>query len=161
VNPAPAVRPVSQEARGAGPRGKPTQGQNPNYVKVVNPVWNGKGLISRAKADRYILEGRGSYTSDSRDYFCLNVSHPRNAEAKERARIAEAETERGCQWPEGKVVSRRELLNIGVVCPAKAITENITKRSGSRRHVPGPSRSVVGGLGISRDRISDNRNFLA
>ena len=78
----PAERPEAQEARGAGPWGREkTRRANPNYVRVVNPIWNGPGVVDRKKAARYVKEGRATWVAS--DQIQLVTAHSLNIAAKE------------------------------------------------------------------------------
>ena len=78
----PAVRPKTQEAGGAGPRGREkTTKVNPNYVRVVNPIWNGPGVFDRKKAAHYVKEGRAKWVGS--DQIQLVAVHSLNIAAKE------------------------------------------------------------------------------
>jgi hypothetical protein len=57
-------------------------------VKVVNPVWNGNGRITRKVADFYASEGRAEWVG--RDQIRLVLTHPKNQAAAARARAWEA-----------------------------------------------------------------------
>lgn len=52
-------------------------------VKVVNPVWNGNGIIKRKVADYYVSEGRAEWIGE--DQLRLVATHPKNQVAAERA----------------------------------------------------------------------------
>jgi hypothetical protein len=60
-----------------------------------------------------VTQGRALWVST--DQLRLNLTH----EANQREA---ADAAAGYEWPSGKVVTARELLNIGVVRPMKAIT---------------------------------------
>ena len=51
-------------------------------VKVVNPVWNGSGLIKHKVAEYYVSEGRAKWVGSQ---LRLNPSHPLNVAAAARA----------------------------------------------------------------------------
>ena len=131
----PAARPETQELPGLVPGG-----MQAGKVAVVNPPWNGSGKIKRKTADFYVGEGRAVWAGEA--LLRMVEAHPKNQAAKLRA----AAGYDAAKW-DGRRITPDELLNIGVVCPAKAITENLTDRSlGSGRHVAGrsgPVRSIV------------------
>ena len=52
-------------------------------VRVVNPVWNGKGFVKRKVADYYVSEGRAEWVGA--DQLRLVGSHSKNKEAAQRA----------------------------------------------------------------------------
>ncbi len=60
-------------------------------VKVVNPVWNGNGIIKRKVAEFYVTEGRAEWVgrpesfSGTLDQLRLIPSHPKNVAAAARA----------------------------------------------------------------------------
>src|SRR5687767_5904444 len=81
----PAVRPATQEAAGAGPRGKETAGKPSRYVRVVNAAWNGSGYVKRKKADKYVKEGRA--------VFIGSVHHPDRNEMIDQLRLIESHPE--------------------------------------------------------------------
>ena len=107
--PTPA-RAVTQEACGGQPRGS---GNNPKWARIVNPVLNQSPVIRRKDAERLVTQKRALWVST--DQLRLNLVHEGNQ--REAAGAAA-----GYEWPSGKVVTVRELLNIGVVRPEKAIT---------------------------------------
>ena len=104
----PGIRPRSQEACGELPRGN----GNPRWVRIVNPVLNRSPVIRRKDANRLVAQGRAAWVSA--DQLRLNLAHPANQRAAARAAA-------GYEWPVDKVVTARELLNVGVVRPEKAL----------------------------------------
>jgi hypothetical protein len=89
MNSPPAGRPRTQEAAGAGPRGKGTARNLSSHVRVVNAPWNGSGYIKRKKAEFYVKEGRAVYVGSARhpdrdemvEQLRLLDSHPDNIQA--------------------------------------------------------------------------------
>ena len=79
----PVVRPITQEADGAGPRGSAKPGGLSAYVRVVNAAWNGSGYIKRKKADHYVKEARAVFVAP--DQLRLIPSHPANLAAASSA----------------------------------------------------------------------------
>jgi len=73
-------------------------------IRILNPV-NGCAHTSHKNARRYVELKQARYGSDERGQYLEFIW-----------RAA------GYEWPSGKVVTVRELLNIGVVRPEKAIT---------------------------------------
>ena len=57
-------------------------------VKVVNAVWNGRGLLKRKVAEYYVAEGRAEWVGEGQ--LRLVLSHPKNMAA---ARAAACQTE--------------------------------------------------------------------
>jgi len=58
-------------------------------VKVVNPVWNGRGLLKRKVAEYYVSERRAEWVGP--DQLRLISSHPQNVAAAARANAWEAD----------------------------------------------------------------------
>ena len=81
----PAARPATQEAAGAGPRGKQRAPKLSQYVRVVNSVWNGSGFVKRKVADRYVAQQRGAFVDDDRHQLLLDMTHPTNIAAAKQA----------------------------------------------------------------------------
>jgi hypothetical protein len=69
--PPPGARPEIQKARGGDTRG--SQQTNPNYVRIVNSVENGSGVIKRKVAEHYVTTGRAEWVAG--DQLRLNLSH--------------------------------------------------------------------------------------
>ena len=95
----PAVRPETQEARGAGPRSRNTP--NPNYVRVLNPVSNGTAIFNRKKAEHYVKKGRAEWVGDNQLQLRLVMSHPKNIDAAHCARalaLGYDSIESGFRW---------------------------------------------------------------
>src|ERR1017187_7076087 len=122
--------PETQEPSGLVPDGKQAGGK----VSVVNPPWNGPGRIKRKVADFYVTEGRAVWAGERRDatgnpeLLLRMIEHPKN----KAARIRAAAGYDAVEWV-GRRVTPDELLHIGIVCPAKAIRENLTVRAGAAR----------------------------
>lgn len=76
-----------QEACGASPRGKKATQKLSPYVRVVNSVWNGTGLVKRKVAERYIADGRGNYVDDGKEQMLLAMTHPANLAAARQAAV--------------------------------------------------------------------------
>lgn len=137
----PAVRPDIQELPGLV-----SGGMKAGKVTVVNPPWNGSGRIKRKTADFYVNEGRAVWVGagSPEPLLWMIESHPKNQAARLRAAAGYDATE----WA-GRRITPEELLHIGVVCPAKAITENLTVRVGvpARRHFAGRSGPATGSSG--------------
>ena len=93
MNSPPATRPVTQEAAGAGPRGKGTPRKLSSHVLVINAPWNGSGYIKRKKAEFYVKEGHAIFVGSARhphrdemiDQLRLIESHPDNVRAAKTA----------------------------------------------------------------------------
>jgi hypothetical protein len=145
MNSPPAERSATQEAAGAGPRGKKTARTLSSHVRVVNPVWNGSGFIRRKKADFYVKGGRAVFVGSVRhpdrdemiDQLRLIESHPDNVRAATTAAAGyEAIT---------RTMSLGELAHIPVMRPQIAYTDRTvpaTRHVGGRR---GPVRIVSNG----------------
>lgn len=111
----PAVRPSS--ARGSGARGG---NNNPNYIRVVNPAWNGSPLMKRKDALHYVAQRRAVFVDD--DHLRL-TPHESNQKAEVRSLAAYA-----LFVSPAERMNPVELRNIGIVAPTKAIKENLTLR---------------------------------
>ena len=79
----PPGKPPTQEADGAGPRGRKTERKLSSHIRVVNSPWNGSGFIKRKKADRFVKEGRAVFVGT--DQIRLMESHPKNLAAATKA----------------------------------------------------------------------------
>jgi hypothetical protein len=97
----PAAGPGTQEAAGAGPRGKEAARKLSPYVRVVNPVWNGSGFIKRKKADFYVKQKRGTFLNPECNQLLLDMTHPENIAASESASIGYAGVDACFQWRSG------------------------------------------------------------
>jgi hypothetical protein len=141
----PAAQPATQEAAGAGPRGKGTARKLSAHVRVVNAVWNGSGYIKRKKADFYVKEGRAVFVGSVRhpdrdemiDQLRLIESHPDNVRAATTAATGYESITR--------TMSLAELAHIPLMRPQIAYTDRsvpATRHVGGRR---GPVRIVSNG----------------
>ena len=97
----PASRPATQEAAGAGPRGKKTARKLCPYVRVVNAVWNGSGFIKRKVADHYVTQKRGAFLNDACNQMLLDMQHPANIAAAEHASVGYKNVEARFRWRPG------------------------------------------------------------
>jgi hypothetical protein len=141
----PASRPETQEAAGAGPRGKETAGKLSSHVRVVNSPWNGSGFIKRKKADLYVMKGRAVFVGRVRhpdrdeliEQLRLIESHPENIRAAARAAAGYEAINR--------TMTLEELAHLPVMRPSIAYTDRsvpATRHPGGRR---GPVRIVSTG----------------
>src|ERR1700674_2674518 len=95
------MRPITQEAAGAGPRGKQTARKPSPYVRVVNAIWNGSGYIKRKKADHYVKQNRGAFLDDKCDQLLLDMTHPENIAAARKASVGYEEVNSAFKWSPG------------------------------------------------------------
>ena len=135
MSPPGAARP-SQEARGSGARGSQQADANPNYVRVVNPAWNGRPVMRRKDAEHYVSTGRAEWLCNrgqESDQLRLVESHPRN-----RAAAAMAATGYGRA---AAVMIRKpeELAHVPVLRAGIALTDRSVRGA---HHVAGRSGSV-------------------
>jgi hypothetical protein len=104
-------------------------------VRIVNNPRNTRGIVRRRDARFFLDHGRARYLGrdiDGQDQIALVESDVLN-----KAQASEAAA--GYEWPVGKVVTREELLNIGIV-----------RRTGSPAHV---GRGVLGRLASDRSIV--------
>jgi hypothetical protein len=126
-----------QDARGGGSRGERKVQENPAYVRVVNPCWNGKPIMRRKDAEHYVLQGRAEWLVSHKgatDQIRL-LNHPSN-----RATRADSAQEYNRA---AAVLIRQpeELSHIPVLMPEIALT----RRTGHpRRHFVDKSGPVTG-----------------
>lgn len=80
----PAARPVPQEACGEQPR---SNGNNPRWARIVNPVLNQSPVIRRKDANRLVKQGRAAWVSP--DQLRLDLAHLANQRAAAQARAWE------------------------------------------------------------------------
>jgi hypothetical protein len=141
----PAERPATQEAAGAGPRGKSTTRKLSSHVRVVNAPWNGSGYIKRKKAEFYLKEGRAVLVGSARhpdrdqmiDQLRLIDSHPDNVRAAKTAAVGYKAVRR--------TMTIEELAHIPMMRPQIAYTDRsvpATRHLGGRR---GSVRTVTSG----------------
>jgi hypothetical protein len=132
-------------------RGIYVRDENPNWVAITNPIYGEKDRLKKNVAIGWVAARRAVWAGPRQDRIHLIMSHPANqrtltkGEAKlADIRLASLMTVKGYQWPEGKTFTEQELLNIGIVRPAKAITESQTDRSvRGTRHFAGRSGLMV------------------
>ena len=110
---------LNQEARGGGSRGSQKARENPAYVRVVNPAWNGRDAIHRKDATHFVSTGRAVWLrnhGDGRDQIRL-VDSPANRSARSAAAVA---------YQRAVAVMIRkaeELRHVPVLCPWIALTD--------------------------------------
>lgn len=95
-------RPEVQEADGAGPRGTVDGPKLSPYVRVLNAVWNGSGFIKRKAADHYVAEKRGVFVNDQLSQLRLDMTHPANLAAANRAGIGYLNADLEFEWRRGR-----------------------------------------------------------
>jgi hypothetical protein len=130
----PAVRPETQEARGAGPRSRTSP--NPNYVRIVNRVRNDSGVVKRKRAVQLVNEGRAQWVGA--DQIRLVSGDPHNrADAADAARSHELAVKR--------IRRAEELRHVPVMRPMMLLIDrsaptvrHYAGRSGPVRSVPIP-----------------------
>ena len=93
-----AAKVATQEAAGAGPRGKKTARKLSPYVRVVNSVWNGSGFIKRKVADHYVAQKRGAFVDTDRNQLLLDMTHQANIAAAELASIGYKNVNARFKW---------------------------------------------------------------
>jgi hypothetical protein len=103
-------------------------------VRITNPIENGSNHTSRKRALQFVEAKRAVFVGDNSIRFI--DTDPRNQAAHRRATAEYNAIKRG--------MSKKEIANIPLVRPGKALTEALTKRSrvSVRRHVAGRSGSV-------------------
>jgi hypothetical protein len=107
-------------------------------VRITNPIENGSNFTSHKRALHFVEAKRAIFLGDNAIRFIDN--DPRNQAAQTRAAAEYNAVNR--------TMSRKEIANIQLVRPGKALTEVLTKRSpvSVRRHVAGrngPVRSLL------------------
>jgi hypothetical protein len=90
---------------------------NPNYVQVVNSIWNGSRFVKRKRAAHLVSAGRACWVGECQ--LRLLTSHPKNMEAA--ARAAE-----GYHTP--RSANFEELVNLPFTNPTHAFRELMTRR---------------------------------
>lgn len=132
----PASRPKIDGARGGDARGTR---RNRNYVKVVNPPWNGPPVMRRKDAEYYVSAGRAVWLSgcgEESDQIHLIASDP-------QYRAIAASAAAGYHHAAAEMIhSRRELEHVPILKPDKALTDYSIP---ARRHFvgrSGPARSI-------------------
>ena len=109
-------------------------------VRISNPIENGSNFTSRKRAAQFVEAGRAAFVDENTIRFL--ETDPRNQAAHRRAAAEYNAVNRE--------MSRKEIANIPLVCPGRALREALTKRSNVpiRRHVAGrngPVRVLVSG----------------
>jgi hypothetical protein len=139
VNSPPARGPATQEAAGAGPRGKATARKPSLHVPVVNAPWNGSGYIKRKKAEFYVKAGRAIFVGNAAhpdrnemiDQLRLIDSHPDNIKAAATAALGYEAIRRN--------MTIEELSHLPMMRPRIAYTDRSVTAT---RHVGGRSGRV-------------------
>ena len=103
-------------------------------VRITNPIENGSNLTSRKRALQFVEAKRAVFVDDNSIRFF--ETDPRNQAAHSRAAAEYNAVNR--------TMSRKEIANIPLARPGKALMEALTTRSGGpvRRHVAGRSGPV-------------------
>jgi hypothetical protein len=107
-------------------------------VRITNPIENGSNFTSRKRALQFAAAKRAVFVGDNSIRFI--ESDPRNKAVRSRAAAEYNAVNR--------TMNRKEIANIPLARPGKALREAMTKRSGVRlrRHVvgrSGPVRAIV------------------
>jgi hypothetical protein len=132
----PATRPETQEARGGYTRGRQQACGNPAYVRVSNPLWNGRRVIRRKDATNYVTAGRAVWLrnrGDDLDQIRLLASHPKNRAVSIEAAAAYNRA------VAVMVRSPEELIHVPVLMPDIALTNRSVRPF---RHIAGRSGPV-------------------
>jgi hypothetical protein len=103
-------------------------------VLITNPIENGSNFTSRKRALQFVEAGRAVFVGDNSIRFI--ETDPRNQAAQRRAAVEYNAVNR--------VMNKKEIANIPLVRPGKAVREYLTKRSRVPvlRHVAGRSGPV-------------------
>lgn len=102
-------------------------------VKITNPIENGSNFTSRKRALQFVEAKRAVFAGDNAIRFI--ETDPRNQAARRRAAVEYNAVDR--------TMTRKELANIPLVRPGKALREASTNRTqAARRHVAGRSGPV-------------------
>ena len=98
-------------------------------VRITNPIENGSNFTSRKRALQFVEAGRAVFVGDSSIRF--SEADPRNQAAQRRAAADYNAVSR--------VMNKREIANIPLIRPGKALREALTERSRVPilRHVAG------------------------
>ena len=87
-------------------------------VRIINPVENGSNITSRKRARQFVEAKRAVFVGDN--FIRFIEIDPRNQAAHRRAAAEYNAVNR--------MMSKKEIANIPIVRPAKALTEALTKR---------------------------------
>ena len=102
-------------------------------VKITNPIENGSNFTSRKRALQFVEAKRAVFLDHNAIRFV--ETDPRNQAARSRSAVEYNAVNR--------TMSRKEIANIPLVRPGKALMEASTKRSqAGTRHVAGRSGPV-------------------
>lgn len=132
MSPLPAARPETQEARRGDSGGSGNETRNPRFIRVSNAAWNGRPVMHREDAERYVARGRAVWLrnlGDGLDQIRLLVAHPRN-------RAASTEAALGYDRAAAVMIRPEELIHVPILLPKKALTDRSVQ---VRRHFAGRS----------------------
>jgi hypothetical protein len=134
MSPPPAARPETQSARGGDARGRQQTGGNRAYVRVSNPVWNGRPVMRRKDAKHYVSTGRAVWLGDDCEQIRLLALHPQN-------RAVSIEASAGYNRAAAVMIRRPEelrhlpvlLADIALTDRSEPVRHHFTGRSGPVR----------------------------
>ena len=90
---------------------------NPNYVKVINSVWNSSPFCKRRRAERLVSEGRAVWVADSQIKL---IPHPKNAAV---------ESDAACSYCTPQIATLEQLRNTPFDGPQRLLVALLSRRA--------------------------------